>query len=327
MITAEGEKLGRHWTQYGQDYLDSYLIQNVEHPSINPQSILIRAFVIDLLFPGKFTEIIEEELFFSACACHALQAYGKGRLRDVFEAVRGNHVNAAIPPFLHKGFRTGRSHIFDCEQLIAELAKCITLGFEYFRSPFQGVWRERLRGRSSAAPRMIELGCGSANDYRFWDEYGMASHVEYIGLDVCEANIRNAKSRFPGVRFLAGDACCTGEDDMAFDVVFVFDLLEHFSPEALDAALMEIARLSRDEVWLSFFNATDAVGHDFQAVGDYYWNTLSLPDISKNLHEAGFLTETVSIAGELEHRFPGYSHYNRNVHIMIGKRKPSSGNR
>ena len=90
---------------------------------------------------------------------------------------------------------------------------------------------------------------------------------------------------------------------------------------------MEIARLSRDEVWLSFFNATDAVGHDFQAVGDYYWNTLSLPDISKNLHEAGFLTETVSIAGELEHRFPGYSHYNRNVHIMIGKRKPSSGNR
>ena len=136
MITAEGEKLGRHWTQYGQDYLDSYLIQNVEHPSINPQSILIRAFVIDLLFPGKFTEIIEEELFFSACACHALQAYGKGRLRDVFEAVRGNHVNAAIPPFLHKGFRTGRSHIFDCEQLIAELAKCITLGFEYFRSPF-----------------------------------------------------------------------------------------------------------------------------------------------------------------------------------------------
>ena len=39
MITAEGQKLANHWSQYGHETLDSYLIQDVEHTSFNSQSV------------------------------------------------------------------------------------------------------------------------------------------------------------------------------------------------------------------------------------------------------------------------------------------------
>lgn len=320
MITAEGQRLAQHWSRYGRDQLDSYLIQDVEHPSINPQSVLIRAFVIDRLFPGEFAEMIEEELFFAACACHVLQANRQGRLRELFEAVRNTEADAALPEFLRRDFRLETGRLFDLEQLIAGLAKAITLGFEHFSSPFQDVWRQQFQGRSAAAPRIIELGCGSANDYRFWDSYGIAPQVDYVGIDVCEANISNARSRFPKIRFLTGDACCIDEQDRSFDVVLACDLLEHLSPAALDAALVEIERLARDEVWLSLFNASDAAAHIFQPVDDYHWNTLSLSETSRHLGAAGFSTEVVSIADVLEQRFSGYRHYNRAARILIGRR-------
>jgi hypothetical protein len=66
MITDEGKLLGQHWDRIDPVELDSYLIQDVEHPSYNPQSVLIRAFIIDRLFPSDANEIFEEELYFSS---------------------------------------------------------------------------------------------------------------------------------------------------------------------------------------------------------------------------------------------------------------------
>jgi SAM-dependent methyltransferase len=323
MITAEGHKLARHWSRYSEDLLDSYLIQGVEHPSINPQSVLMRAFLVDRLFPGKFVEAIEEELVFSACACYALEAHRQGRvtLRELLNAVRSGDVDPRLPEFMGRRFQAERCHHLDIGQLITNLGTCTTLGFEYFHSPFQALWRQGLTGPRSARTSVLELGCGSANDYRFLEAYGVAQHVEYVGVDICEANIRNARSRFPNARFVTADACCLDEKDGSFDIVFAFDLLEHLSPDGLDAALAEAERVSRDEIWLSLFNADDIPEHDYHAVDDYFWNTLSLSQIAHHLNAGGYSTQVIPIAAELECRFPGYRHYNRGAHILIGTRE------
>ena len=203
--------------------------------------------------------------------------------------------------------------------LARELTRCVACGFEDFTSPFQDAWRQLLSGHAAARPRMLELGCGPANDYRFWNAYGIAALLDYVGVDVCAANINNARTRFPDVPFLVGDACRMDYCDNSFDVVFALDLLEHLSPFGLDTALTEIERLSRDEVWLSLFNATYAETHEYHEVGDYHWNTLSVSQISRHLCRAGYSTEVVSVATLLGHRFPGYRHYNRKAHIVIGK--------
>ena len=79
--------------------------------------------------------------------------------------------------------------------------------------------------------------------------------------------------------------------------------------------------LSRDEVWVSCFNAIDSPSHQFREVEDYHWNTLSVRELSSGLDSAGFDTEAVSIGDELEGRFPGYAHYNREAWIVIGRRR------
>lgn len=321
MITAEGQKLADHWSRYGREHLDSYLIQDVEHRSINPQSVLLRAFVIDRLFPGQFVETIEDELLFSACACHLLQANKEGFLPELLRTLYSSEADGELPEFL------SMRHRFEMADLTAELTRCIRSEYESFLSPFQAVWRQHLQGQASTAPRILELGCGSANDYRFWDSYGVATLVDYVGVDVCAANINNARARFPDVRFLIGDACCLDDGDDSCEVVLACDLLEHLSPQGIDSALAEMERLSRDEVWLSLFNASDADHHKYCESGDYYWNTLSVSKISQHLRAAGYSMEIVSVAAELEQRFPGYRHYNRKAHIVIGRQEEKANHR
>lgn len=321
MITAEGRVLADHWSRYGRKWLDSYLIQDVEHPAINAQSILVRSFLVDRLFPGRFVTTIEAELHFSACACHVLQQAREGRLREFYDAIRDPDQDPMLPDFLRKDFRAARGGGFDLVQLVTDLASRITLGFEDFLSPFQSIWQGHLQGLTACRPRLIEMGCGSANDYRFWNSFGIASHLDYVGIDVCAANIRNAKLRFSDTHFAVGDVCSLEEADRSFDVVVGFDVLEHLSPDGLDTALREIERLSRDEIWLSLFSARDIVEHDYLPVEDYHWNTLSLSALSHHLGSAGYITEIVPIADELEHRFPGYKHYNDAAHLVIGKRE------
>lgn len=319
MITTEGQILANHWAQYGRQQLDSYLIQNVEHPSINPQSVLMRAFLVDRLAPGKFVALIEEEFFFAACACHILAEHRHGRLPQLFAAIR-NGPETALPEFMRPEFSGPRMRSFTLERLVMDLASCTCLGFECFDSPFQAIWAHQLSEVAAPRPRMLEIGCGSANDYRFWNSYGLAALIDYTGIDVCPANIENSKRRFPEAAFSTGDACALDDADGSFDVVFGFDVLEHLSPLGLDAALNEAARLACDEIWVSLFNAQHAATHDWVSVEDYHWNALSISSLARHLGAAGFTPEIVPVADELEHRFPGYTHYNRSAFILIGRK-------
>ncbi len=132
MITEEGEILGRHWDRVGLDTLDRYLVQDVEHPAFNAQSVLIRAFLIDRLFPGEGSELIEEELFLAACCCFTLVGNREGWFPDLYRKVKFGCPDSDLPIFLRPDNRDRLGSRFDLPELYSQLAVCIATGFLAF---------------------------------------------------------------------------------------------------------------------------------------------------------------------------------------------------
>ena len=239
----------------------------------------------------------------------------------LYNAIKHGAFGCELPPFLHHATRNQFADYFDVSDLFDDLAIGLSVGFDYFTSPFELVWKEFLKNRKFHPVSLIEFGCGSANDYRMWAASGVASLLDYTGVDVSSSNIRNARKRFDEVNFIVGDVCCLDADDEAFDVTVAFDVYEHLSPTALFLALGESLRVTRDECWISLFNADSCSDHAFQEVGDYHWNKLSLPSLADEVRPLGFEVEIYSVPGILESRFDGYRHYNREAHIIVARRK------
>jgi len=324
MITEEGRRLGQHWDRISPSELDRYLIQDLEHPSYNAQSVLIRSFIIDRLFPAEATSIIEAELYYSACASFALAEMRSGRFALLYNAIKHGSPGYELPPFLQNEARDRFDKHFDVLRLFDDLAICLSVGFDHFTSPFELAWKSFLSERDFRRCHLIEFGCGSANDYRIWAASGISSLLNYTGIDVSSANITNARNRFHEENFIVGDVCSIDADDESFDVTVAFDVYEHLSPTALTLALGESLRVSRDECWMSFFNADSRPDHVFREVADYHWNLLSIELIADEVRASGFDVEIYSVPNILESRFDGYRHYNREAHILVARRKNGS---
>ena len=321
MTTEEGRQLGEHWDKIGQKKLDNYLIQEVEHPGYNSQSVLMRAFHIDWLLPGSGTSIIEEELYYSACVCHAIAEHRKGKFNRLYHTLRYDKDYTGLPQFLNRETQKVLGQNFNLLKLYSELAICFTVGFDNFESPFASRWRDFLSEKRSDKCKVLEVGCGSANDYRFLASYGVSQFLDYHGLDASTSNIRNAKARFPEIDFCKGDVCNIDAEDEAFDIVYSFDVLEHFSPTALQAAIRESLRVTKDELWISLFNADHIASHIIQPEREYFWNLLSISELAEDIQLQGFSVEAISVAKELESRFSDYHHYNQQAHILIARRQ------
>ena len=121
-------------------------------------------------------------------------------------------------------------------------------------------------GRSSGSTYILEPACGSANDYRFIDRCGLSKFITYTGFDISAKNIANARTRFPNTDFRLASITDSGFADESFDYVFIHDLFEHLSLNALHQALAEVMRLIRREAWLHFFNVERCSDHTVQSV-------------------------------------------------------------
>src|SRR5262247_3737931 len=66
-LKAESERLVLSWMQHESEWLRDYLVQAVEDPRINLQSIFSRHFLLRVLFKERFLELMEQEYRFSAC--------------------------------------------------------------------------------------------------------------------------------------------------------------------------------------------------------------------------------------------------------------------
>ena len=135
---------------------------------------------------------------------------------------------------------------------------------------FAALWTEALRKPPKRRLAVIEAACGSANDYRFFQTYGLAALLDYTGFDLTSLNIDNARQMFPGVDFRIGDVQDIDAADRSHDWAVAHDLLEHLSPAACNRAIDELCRIAGRGVLISFFRMGNHSEHKIQAKRFYH---------------------------------------------------------
>jgi len=280
----ETERLIRSWMRYDRATLHDYLVEDVEDPRINIQSILTRHFLIERLFGERFGILMEQELRFGLVMNWLLKLLKKlvtaGQLQAVLGTLLAEEDNAEgleIPSYISDTFATLRLPNYICDLLNWTPVETTEVPIpEYLMSTFQAIWQEVLAGEQFQHISVLEPACGSANDYRFIEAFGIARLIDYTGFDLCEKNIRNSKQMFPEARFKVDNALEISEENNGFDYCFVHDLFEHLSIEAMEVAISEICRVTRQDICIGFFNMHDSDQHIVKAVDDYHWNKLSV---------------------------------------------------
>ncbi len=323
MFESENAGLMWSWDRYPQEHLDTYLVADLEDPRINCQSILSRALLADSLWPDEFTDLIDAELRFGAVLSWLMGQLHQGLSRhDLWETIESGEEGVCPQVVLgtYQWLQSDQCPVADYmsaalergnpdrpEQLLSEGAL----------NTFSGLWNMTLCGRHAEKVSVLEVACGSANDFRFIEKSGLAGFITYTGIDVSSKNIANAKTRYPDADFRALSILDTGFEDASFDYVLVHDLFEHLSPDALNTALAEVMRLTRSQVWLHFFNVKACKDHVVQPVERYHWNTLSLDKLVHSLTELGGNIETVSIPSFLMDKFGDCTYHNSDAVTLL----------
>jgi len=340
-LQAESDKLARSWMRHDAGMLRDYLVAGVEDPRLNVQSILSRHFLVRAVTAADFSALMEAEYRFAAAMnWHAALA---GRLGDAEEldvvlyALRRGADNAegieipafivrtfaalpttasglAIPNYI-EGFLTGT-------RWVNGKAEFHEPSLNTFRDLWQKAWlaaapAQRGWGSDSQQLSVLEPACGSANDYRFLDAYGLARLVDYTGFDLCAKNIENARALFPGVRFAVGNVFEIAAPDKAYDLCFVHDLFEHLSLEGMQAAVKEVCRVTRQGLCVGFFNMDEVRDHQVRPVDEYHWNLLSMARMKELFAECGFAAQVVRIGAFLRQQMGCEQTHNQNAYTFL----------
>jgi SAM-dependent methyltransferase len=280
----ETERLAKSWMRHGRDTLRNYLVQDVQDPRINVQSILTRHFLIGHLFGAEFEALMEHELRFALVMNWLLRLLKKPvqpwQLHSALDALLSCQDAAeglTIPSYISEIFAALAVPNYMCDLLCWSPVETTDAPIpEQALSTFGAVWREVLADKYPGRICVVEPACGSANDYRFLESFGIARLLDYTGFDLCEKNIANARQMFPAARFNVGNALEINAADGAFDYCFVHDLFEHLSIDAMEAVIAEICRVTQKGICAGFFNMYDGDEHIVEVIGDYHWNTLSV---------------------------------------------------
>ena len=321
-LIKEDRSLRWSWDQYPAEHLDRYLVQGIEDPRINCQSILTRALIVDTLWPGEFDALINDELRFGAVLVwltEQLRAQVTGE--EILQALHTQ--NARVPTFVSETWTWLESD--DCpipnyitqalyERNQDQAQQCLS---ERALDSFGQLWHMELACRSlSARVNLLEPACGAANDYRVMHDYGLAPYLDFAGFYISYKNIHTARRRFPSIPFFAQSVYDPHLPQHGADYVFVHDLFEHLSPQGLELALTQVMQLTHKQAWLHFFNLTDIKQHRFKQVGTYYWNLLGINHIRETLAPHASQIDVVFIPELLRDKF-GWSQYHNQEAVTL----------
>jgi len=320
----ETAELARSWSKHSREVLRDYLVRDVEDPRINVQSVLTRHFLLERLLPERFGQLKEHELRFAIAANWLL-----GIRKDAALGTRHDDILCAllagpdeqpdgieIPDWVRSAFSSlpAEADGLDVPDYISDvlLLPPPTRQDEpplpdYAASTFLGLFRRALAGAPCAPadrPTLIEPACGSANDYRYLDAFGIAAHIDYTGFDLCEKNIDNAREMFPAADFRIGNVLAIEAGERAFEICIVHDLFEHLSIDAMAKAVAEVCRVTGRSILAHFFQMHDQPEHLIRTKDDYHWNRLSLAKVGEHFAAGGFeLVRAVRIADLVAARF------------------------
>jgi SAM-dependent methyltransferase len=113
--------------------------------------------------------------------------------------------------------------------------------------------REMLTAFAATIPAgglVYDLGCGPGQTTRFLKDLG----VNVRGLDLSPKLVSQARTRQRGIEFVVGDMLALPIPDASLAGLVAFYAIVHFSPEQLEAAFLEMARVlvDRGSLLLSF---------------------------------------------------------------------------
>jgi SAM-dependent methyltransferase len=347
-LERETQGLVRSWMRYDREELRDYLVEDVEDPRVNVQSILTRHFLIADLFPDRFAALREHELRFALVMNWLLAAMKEPDGVEATDAALNALLSeaddgegATIPGYVRDTFAmlpyVGQREAdganvpnYLVDAIVARPAEPGAPGIEdRVLATFQHLWRGLLEREAHPRVSVLEMGCGSANDYRFLDAFGVARFLDYRGIDLCEKNTQNAREMFPGVAFETGNAFEVDAADGAFDCSFVHDLFEHLSVEAMERAIAGLCRVTRRRMCVGFFNMSDRDEHVVRPVDDYHWNELSTARTKALFEGHAWTVEVIHVDSLLRSRFGGEAH-NKGACTFVadrsgeGKREASS---
>ena len=355
-LQAESDKLARSWMQHDAGMLRDYLVAGVEDPRLNLQSVLSRHFLARALTADSLSALIEAEYRFAA-AMNWLTALagrrgGAGELQVVLYGLRRGADNAEgieIPGFIVQTFAALPAtaggwaipnyieSFLSGTRLVKSQARLHGPSLETFRKlwckalmadfPVHKPRSSRRESAQTSLPQpsvlssqplsVLEPACGSANDYRFLDAYGLARLVDYTGFDLCAKNIENARALFPGVRFVVGNVFEIAAPDKAYDLCFVHDLFEHLSLEGMQAAVKEVCRVTRQGLCVGFFNMDEIRDHQVRPMDEYHWNLLSMARMKELFAECGFAARVVHIGAFLRQQIGCEQTHNQNAYTFL----------
>ena len=294
-VLPEESRLRRTWTSYPPELLERYLVMGYQNPRVNVQSALLRHALIGRVLGPGCEAVMDEEIEFAIELNTALRDHA---------ARRGVRMGSYLNPWR-------QARVLEIDRVIADR-----------EHTFEHRWRNLLADRTASRVRVLELACGSANDYRSWAAFGVAPHLAYTGIDITPANIENARTRFPDVDFVVGNVLDLPFEDRAFDLVVASDIFEHLSVEAAARALDEAARVAREGLVLTFFNMGEAPDHVLRAATLHQWNRLSRPRIEARLRESFPSVEVVRIHGWLTQRYGFALTFNRRAYTIVAGQAP-----
>ena len=330
-LLRETELLQRSWMQHDSAKLRDYLVSDVEDPRINIQSILSRHFILEQLGGPDFATLREQELRFALVmnwllclhkACITFEdlesiLFGLRRGADSVEGV-------PIPGFVtqaHKGLAHAneRWNIPDYFELAFAGGK---QALNDTLPVFQGVWSRVLQEqKASQKISLVEPACGSANDYRFLETFGLARFLNYTGFDLCEKNITNARELFPKARFDVGNMLETGYSDGSFRCAVVHDLFEHLSIRAMERAIDELCRIVSGAVCVGFFSMHEGEEHVVRPMDDYHWNKLSTGRIKDLFSRHGFEVQVIHVDSFLRACFHFEQTHNKDAYTFVARKR------
>jgi hypothetical protein len=341
-LERETRALVQSWMRHDRDDLRDYLVDDVEDPRINIPSVLMRHFLLEDIFGDRFMSLREHELRFAAAMNWVLRtARAPGGeeatraaldlLLDVIDEEADDGTGAGVPAFVAETFSMLPGEA-DCVAVPDYLTDAMIAAPEVADRPvmeepvlatFEPLWREALAREPGRRVPTLEMACGSANDYRYFDDFGIARFLDYVGVDLCEKNVLNAREMFPDVPFRTGNAMEIDAADGEFDLCIVQDLLEHLSIEAMERSVSELCRVTRRRLCVGFFNLYDRDEHTVRPVDDYYCNELSLERTRELFEREGCAVEAVRVSELLESRFGCGETHNDGACTFIVEKRPS----
>ena len=331
-IALENARLKASWDCFPAEHLAVYLSAGAEDQCINACSILTRALLIDTLWPRRFTALLHEEMRFGVVMSwlgEQVQA-GAGRMA-LLDKLQSSRPGPGVPAVVRQTFAWLQTDACPLPDYVTDALLFRTpdqpeeVLFEPALNTFAQLWATQLAGLHAAPLVVLEIACGSGNEYQAFRAGGLAAHLTYAGFDICWKNIANARDAHPGVNFFEASVLNSGLPDQACDVVFVHDLLGHLSPEALERALQEIMRLARHEAWLHCFNAADIPRHEIRPVELYHRNQLSIGQLAASLTQTGAAVEALPMAALLRRKFHCVQPYSASAVTFLARKKTPAG--